>query len=49
MIFVYIVGGLFVLFVLLGLISQKGEAPGLENGRLTEPGSKPNALSLIHI
>ena len=45
MIFVYIVAGLFVLFVLLGLMSQKGEAPGLKNGRLIEPGSKPNVVS----
>ena len=44
MIFVYIIGGIFVLFVLLGLVSQKGEAPGLQNGRLAEPSSKPNCV-----
>ena len=44
MIFVYIIGGLFLLFVLLGLVSQKGEAPGLINGRLAEPSSKPNCV-----
>ena len=44
MIFLYIFGAIFILFVVLGLVSQKGEAPGLENGRLVEPGSKPNAV-----
>lgn len=44
MIFVYIIGALFLMFVLLGLMSQKGEAPGLRNGRLKEPGSKPNTV-----
>lgn len=44
MIFLYFIGAIFVLFVILGIISQKGEAPGLKNGRLAEPGSKPNAV-----
>jgi len=44
MIFLYIIGAIFVLFVILGLISQKGEAPGLIEGRLAEPGSKPNTV-----
>ena len=33
------------LFVGLGILSQKGEAPGLKDGRLAEPGSKPNVVS----
>lgn len=44
MIFVYIIGAIFLLFVFLGIVSQKGEAPGLKNGRLAEPSSKPNAV-----
>ena len=44
MIFLYLIGAIFLLFVVLGLVSQKGEAPGLQNGRLAEPGSKPNAV-----
>jgi uncharacterized protein (DUF1499 family) len=44
MTFLYFLGGFFVLFVLLGLVSQKGEAPGLINGQLAEPGSKPNVV-----
>jgi len=44
MIFVYIIGAIFILFVILGLVSQKGEAPGLVKGQLAEPGSKPNAV-----
>ena len=44
MTFLYVIGGLFIVFVLLGLISQKGEAPGLRHGRLAEPGSKPNTV-----
>lgn len=44
MIFVYLIGALFLMFVLLGLMSQKGEAPGIVDGRLQEPGSKPNAV-----
>ena len=44
MIGLYIIGGLLALFVLLGIISQKGEAPGLRDGRLKEPGSKPNTV-----
>lgn len=44
MIFLYIIGAIFILFVILGLISQKGEAPGLIEGRLAEPGSKPNTV-----
>jgi len=30
--------------VAMGILSQKGEAPGLVEGRLKEPGSKPNAV-----
>ena len=33
------------LFVGLGILSQKGEAPGLIDGRLKEPGTKPNEVS----
>lgn len=44
MMFFYFVGALFLMFVLLGILSQKGEAPGLKDGRLAEPGSKPNAV-----
>ncbi|MEP3654086.1 MAG: DUF1499 domain-containing protein [Litorimonas sp.] len=44
MIFLYIIGAIFILFVILGLISQKGEAPGLIEGKLAEPGSKPNTV-----
>ena len=44
MIVVYIIGAIFALFVVLGIVSQKGEAPGLVNGRLAEPGSKPNTV-----
>lgn len=33
------------LFVGLGILSQKGEAPGLVDGRLKEPGTKPNEVS----
>jgi len=34
-----------VVFFLLGLVSQKGKAPGLENGRLKDVDSKPNVAS----
>jgi uncharacterized protein (DUF1499 family) len=44
MIVVYLVGAFVLLFVLLGIMSQKGKAPGLINGRLAEPDSKPNAV-----
>lgn len=44
MIIVYVIGAICALFVILGIISQKGEAPGLVNGRLAEPGSKPNTV-----
>ena len=33
------------LFIGLGILSQKGEAPGLIDGRLKEPGSRPNTVS----
>lgn len=33
-----------VAFFLLGLMSQKGKAPGMENGRLKDVGSKPNVV-----
>jgi len=44
MTFLYFVGALFIVFIVLGLISQKGEAPGLVAGHLAEPGSKPNVV-----
>lgn len=44
MIFLYLVLALILLFVLMGILSQKGEAPGLVNGRLAEPGAKPNVV-----
>lgn len=44
MIVFYVVGAFVLLFVLLGIVSQKGEARGLINGRLAEPDSKPNAV-----
>lgn len=34
-----------VLFVGAGILSQKGEAPGLKNNRLKDPGSRPNSVS----
>ena len=34
-----------VLFLLLGLKSQKGAAPGLINGELAEAGAAPNMVS----
>lgn len=37
--------GVSVLFFLLGLLSQKGKAKGLENGRLSECPASPNAVS----
>ncbi|WP_427452717.1 DUF1499 domain-containing protein [Litorimonas sp. WD9-15] len=42
--FLLIIGGLIVVFIGLGLLSQKGEAPGLIEGKLKEPGSKPNVV-----
>ena len=44
MIFLYIVIAIAALFIGLGLVSQKGEAPGLHQGSLAEPGSKPNVV-----
>jgi len=44
MIFFYIVVAVIALFILMGILSQKGEAPGLVNGRLVEPGTKPNVV-----
>jgi len=44
MIFVYIVLAIIALFIFMGILSQKGEAPGLINGRLAEPESKPNVV-----
>ncbi len=37
--------GVFVLFFLLGLKSQKGSAPGLKDGKLAPCSSKPNCVS----
>lgn len=39
----FLLAGLFGV-ILLGILSQKGEAPGLINGRLKEPDSKPNVV-----
>jgi len=38
---------LFIAFVffILGLVSQKGEAKGLVDGKLADPGSSPNVVS----
>ncbi len=44
MTFLYLIGALVVLFILLGIWSQKGEAAGLMGGRLSEPGQKPNTV-----
>jgi len=44
MIFLYIVLAIILLFILMGILSQKGEAPGLIDGRLAEPGTKPNVV-----
>ena len=44
MIFLYLVLAIIVLFILMGILSQKGSAPGLVNGRLAEPSSKPNVV-----
>jgi len=44
MIFLYVVVAIIVLFIFMGILSQKGSAPGLVNGRLAEPGSKPNTV-----
>lgn len=44
MIFLYVVAAIVGLFILLGIVSQKGEAPGIVNGRLAEPGNKPNVV-----
>jgi len=33
-----------VLFIGAGIMSQKGEAPGLKDGKLKEPGSRPNSV-----
>lgn len=39
-----VIGLLIMVFVALGIWSQKGKAPGLINGKLKDPGSKPNAV-----
>lgn len=44
MIFLYLIAAIVGLFILLGILSQKGEAPGVVNGRLAEPASKPNVV-----
>jgi len=44
MIIVYVIAGIVALFILMGILSQKGEAAGLIKGRLAEPGSKPNVV-----
>ncbi len=44
MIFLYIFLAIIILFILMGILSQKGEAPGLIDGRLAEPGTKPNVV-----
>lgn len=40
-----IIFAICVLFFLLGLKSQKGQAPGLVEGKLKEPGTAPNSIS----
>lgn len=42
---VLVFAGVFILFFLLGLKSQKGSAPGLKNGKLAPLSSKPNCVS----
>ena len=44
MIFVYFAVAIIALFIFMGILSQKGEAPGLINGRLAEPNTKPNVV-----
>jgi len=44
MIFLYFVAAIIALFIFLGIWSQKGSAPGLVNGLLAEPDTKPNAV-----
>ena len=44
MIVVYIVVAIVALFIFMGILSQKGAAPGLVNGRLAEPDTKPNVV-----
>lgn len=41
----YLFAAIVGVFIFLGILSQKGEAPGLKDGRLTDPGSKPNSVS----
>ena len=43
-IFVILIAALIAMFFLLGLKSQKGEAKGLVDGRLAEPGAAPNSV-----
>jgi len=42
---VFLTLGVCVLFFLLGLLSQKGKAKGLENGQLADCPASPNAVS----
>lgn len=40
----WIIIGIVGALIAMGIFSQKGKAPGLNNGKLTEPGSKPNVV-----
>lgn len=40
-----IIAAFLGLFIFLGILSQKGEAPGLVEGLLKEPGTKPNVVN----
>ena len=44
MIFVYFAVAIVAIFIFMGLLSQKGAAPGLIEGRLAEPDAKPNVV-----
>jgi len=44
MIIIYIILAIIALFIFMGILSQKGAAPGLVNGRLAEPDTKPNVV-----
>ncbi|MEP1231004.1 MAG: DUF1499 domain-containing protein [Litorimonas sp.] len=41
----FIVVFIAFVFFILGLVSQKGEAKGLVDGKLAEPGNSPNVVS----
>jgi len=41
----YAIAFIAFVFFIMGLISQKGEAKGLVDGKLAEPGTSPNVVS----